>query len=138
MQTETAYRVTEDAIDLFNHMNYKRYIDLFEKERSNWFTTIGLPFTKMRDEGVAVVILKLETEYLKEARLHDRLLVQTMPNQMGTKSFSLKQVMINEKGEPITTSTCTFVMFDLVERISIPVSEDIKKSFLETLRVNNG
>lgn len=123
------FTVAENDIDVFNHMNYKRYIDLFEEERANWFIEIGLSFAEMANQEFAVVILKLDIEYKKEARLGECLSIKTTALKMGTKSFSLKQVMYNEADELITESICTFVMFDLTKRKSIPVVEAIACHF---------
>lgn len=129
MKVTNHYTVTEKDIDFFKHMNYKRYIELFEEERANWFIEIGLPFAEMIDKGFAVVILKLENEYKKEARLGERLSIETTTQTIGTKSFSLKQVIYNEKHELASVSICTFVMFDLTERRSMPVVDAIACRF---------
>lgn len=129
MKVTNDFTVTEQDIDVFKHMNYKRYIDLFEEERANWFIEIGLSFADMANKGFAVVILKLDIEYKKEARLGERLSVETTAQKMGTKSFSLKQVMYNDKHEHITESICTFVMFDLKKRKSMSVVETIARHF---------
>lgn len=134
METTRRFTVTDSMIDLFHHMNYKRYIDVFEEERANWFTSISLPFSEMRNRGYAVVILKVDFEYKKEARLGEHLTAVTCPGNMGNKSFTLKQTIYNATGKAITTSVCTFVMFDLKKRASIPVVEEIKTHFSVTTK----
>lgn len=129
MEIANKFTVTEKDIDLFHHMNYKKYIEVFEKERSNWFTACGLPLRQMAERGIAVVILKLETEYVKEARLGDELTVKTSLGRLGTKSFTMKQIMYNEQNEKVSISHCTFAMFDLTARKSIPVVEEIARHF---------
>lgn len=116
-------------IDLFQHMNYKRYIDVFEEERANWFKAIDLPFQEMRNRGFAVVILKIDFEYKKEARLGDRLKAVSRPGKMGNKSFTLEQTIYNAEGQAITSSVCTFVMFNMDTRTSMPVVQEIKDRF---------
>ncbi len=132
METTRNFTVTESMIDLFNHMNYKRYIDVFEEERANWFNAIGLPFKEMRNQGFAVVILKIDFEYKKEARLGERLKAVSRPGKMGNKSFTLEQTIYNAEEEAITTSVCTFVMFNMETRTSMPVVEEIKAYFTVT------
>lgn len=121
--------VTEADIDVFEHMNYKRYIDYFEKTRADWFIKIGLPYALMAEKGMAVVILKLDMQYIKEARLGDRLTIKTTPQKLGTKSFSLKQVIYNENDEIMTESFCTFVMLNTKTRKSMPVVDEIARHF---------
>lgn len=129
METTRNFTVTESMIDLFQHMNYKRYIDVFEEERANWFKAIDLPFQEMRNRGFAVVILKIDFEYKKEARLGDRLKAVSRPGKMGNKSFTLEQTIYNAEGQAITSSVCTFVMFNMDTRTSMPVVQEIKDRF---------
>lgn len=129
MEMSTDFEVTEDDIDLFNHMNYRRYIEQLESARAEWFNGAGIPFTVMAEKGIAAVILKLEIEYVKEARLADRLTIKTWSDKIGTKSFSLKQKIYNETNDVMTKSTCTFVMFDTTNRKSIPVVNEIAIHF---------
>lgn len=121
--------VTEADIDVFMHMNYKRYIDHFEKARADWFIEIGLPYKLMAEKGMAVVILKLEMQYIKEARLGDHLTIKTTPKKLGTKSFTLKQAIYNEQDELMTESVCTFVMLNTKTRKSMPVVDEIAQFF---------
>ncbi|MDS9471612.1 thioesterase family protein [Sporosarcina pasteurii] len=129
MKISTEIQVMNEDIDIFNHMNYKRYIEHLENERAEWFRSINIPFSAMVARNIAAVILKLEVEYVKEAQLGERLTIKTKPMKMGTKSFSLKQVIYNENNEVMTKSICTFVMFDTSTRNSIPVVEEIARHF---------
>lgn len=121
--------VKEADIDVFEHMNYKRYIDHLEKARADWFIEIGLPYALMAEQGMAVVIVKLDMQYVKEARLGDSLTIKTTPQKIGTKSFSLKQVIYNEQEQVMTESICTFVMLNTVTRKGMPVVADIARHF---------
>ncbi|AOV07323.1 acyl-CoA thioesterase [Sporosarcina ureilytica] len=129
MEMSTQFQVKNEDIDIFNHMNYKRYIEQLEIERAEWFRRIDIPFSTMAERNIAAVILKLEIEYVKEARLGERLIIKTKPMKIGTKSFSLQQVIYNENKEVTTKSICTFVMFDTSTRSSIPVIKEIASHF---------
>lgn len=129
MEITEEFTVTEEDIDLFNHMNYKRYIDFFEQERAHWFTAIGLPFEKMTEQEIAVVILKLDTDYKKEVRFGEHVTVHTSLGKLGTKSFTMKQTMYNADQIEVAQSLCTFVMFNLKERKSIRVVDEIARCF---------
>lgn len=129
MKVINHYIVSEEDLDLFHHMNYKVYIERFEKERSKWFQAINYSFQQMAEDKVGVVIIKLETDYIKEARGGDQLTIETFPGKIGNSSLSLEQTMLNDRGEVIAKSFCLLVMFDLVERKSIPVLEKIARHF---------
>lgn len=78
---------------------------------------------------MAVVILKLDIQYRKEARLGDPLTIKTTPQKLGTKSFSLKQAIYNDKNEMMTESTCLFVMLNTETRKSMAVADQIAQHF---------
>lgn len=121
--------VMDTDIDVFEHMNYKRYIDHFEKGRADWFIKIGLPYKLMAEKGMAVVLVRLDTQYIKETRLGDCLTMKTRSEKLGTKSFSLKQAIYNEQGDLMTESTCTFVMLNIKTRKGMPVVDEIAQHF---------
>lgn len=127
MRITGKFSIEKADIDWFNHLNNKRYFDFFEAERSEWFTKSGFPYLKMAERDQAVVIVKLEMDYIKEVRLGEQVTVTTFLGKMGTKSFTMEQSMYNEKQEEVAKSSSTFVMFDLIERKSIPVVEEITK-----------
>lgn len=129
MELVNQMTVAEEDIDIFGHMNYRRYIEHFEKARADWFVEIGIPYAVMAERGMAVVILKLDIAYRKETRIGDRLTIKTVPEKMGTKSFSLKQEIYNEAGDFMTETNCTFVMLNTETRKSMPVVEEIARHF---------
>lgn len=83
----------------------------------------------MAERDMATVLLKLDTEYIKEARLGDKVTVKTSLGRLGTKSFTMEQTMYNEQHEEISTSQSIFAMFDLIQRKSIPVVDEIARFF---------
>lgn len=129
MEITGEFIIQKEDIDWFNHLNNKRYFDFFEAERSEWFTKIGFPYLKMAERDQAVVIVKLDMDYIKEVRLGERVTVKTFLGKAGTKSFTIEQSMYNEGQEEVAKSSSIFVMFDLVERKSMPVVEEIAKFF---------
>lgn len=129
MEITGEFTIQKEDIDWFNHLNNKRYFDFFEAERSEWFTKIDFPYLKMAERDQAVVIVKLDMDYIKEVRLGERVTVKTFLEKAGTKSFTIEQSMYNEGQEEVAKSSSIFVMFDLVERKSMPVVEEIAKFF---------
>lgn len=129
MEITGEFIIQKEDIDWFNHLNNKRYFDFFEAERSEWFTKIDFPYLKMAERDQAVVIVKLDMDYIKEVRLGERVTVKTFLGKAGTKSFTIEQSMYNEGQEEVAKSSSIFVMFDLVERKSMPVVEEIAKFF---------
>ncbi|MGN1387717.1 MAG: acyl-CoA thioesterase [Bacillus sp. (in: firmicutes)] len=131
MQTILSIRVQKEDIDYLGHMNYTRYIHYFEMGISDWYRKADVPISESQGNHLGTVVVHFDINYIKEARLGETLKVMTIPVQLGTKSFSFKQTIFNEKEELITECTKKFVMFDTSIRKGIPVIEEIAKHFSE-------
>lgn len=129
METVFHIKVVEDDIDHLGHVNYMRYIAFSEKATFDWHRKAGLGPTEMIDENMGTVLVKMEVEYFKEARLGDEVRVYTVPVKLGNKSFVIKQKLYNQHNEYLTEFTKTFVMFNTLSRKGIPVIEKIARQF---------
>lgn len=126
MEHSKTYTIVESDLDELGHMNYLRYIKIFEIARFGWFEQIGLRFENLLEEQLGPVLLKLETEYSKEVRLGDTVEIRSHLIRVGTKSFTLKQTMIHE-GQTSATTTAIMAIMDLQKRKAIPVPDEIAK-----------
>ncbi|SOC44153.1 acyl-CoA thioesterase [Ureibacillus acetophenoni] len=126
MEHSKTYTIVESDLDELGHMNYLRYIKIFETARFGWFEQIGLRFENLLEEQLGPVLLKLETEYSKEVRLGDTVEIRSHLIRVGTKSFTLEQTMIHE-GQTSATTTAIMAIMDLQKRKAIPVPAEIAK-----------
>lgn len=126
---QTKITIKPDDIDILNHVNNIVYVKYFEKARFDWYQKIGLNFESLLEDGLGVVLRNLEISYIKEARLGDSLVVETIPYRLGNSSFTLKQKIINQHEEVITEAETVKVMIDLEKRKSIPLIGKITEQF---------
>ena len=129
MKSITEIKVVESDIDVLGHVNNSVYIQYLERARLDWYSQAGAPMAEMLPKSVATVVLKIDIYFAKEARLGDCLTIHTSPIRLGNKSFDFEQFIHNQSDEIITKATVTTVMFDTVERKSIPVIEEISRHF---------
>lgn len=126
----TEIKVLEDVIDEVGHVNNSVYVKYLENAREEWYkNATGLTFSDMGKFNFATVVVRLDIIFKKEAVLGDTLTIHTIPKKIGTKSFVFQQEIYNQQEELLTDATVTNVMFDTLERKSIPVITDIKKNF---------
>ncbi|RLL46868.1 acyl-CoA thioesterase [Oceanobacillus piezotolerans] len=125
----TEITVQPDDIDSLNHMNNIVYIQYLEKARFEWYDQIGLSLETLMSKGQALVLRNLEVSYINEARLGDTLKIKTSPFKRGKTSYTLKQIIYNQKNEILTEAETVTVMIDLEKRKSIPLIADITKYF---------
>ncbi|WP_307197026.1 acyl-CoA thioesterase [Neobacillus niacini] len=129
VETNTEIRVKNDVIDELGHVNNSIYITYLEQARKEWYSLAGIPIHEMLKKSIGTVVLRLDIFFVKEAREGDILKIRTNPVRMGEKSFIFEQIIFNQAGEIITEATVTNVMFDLTERKSIPVIQEISRQF---------
>lgn len=129
MQTIYEISVKEEDIDYLGHVNYNHYISYSEEALSDWYNKAGLNWRKLAEQKIGTVVVNLNISYIKEARLGETLTVVTTPVKLGTKSFEMKQEILNEREEIITEITKKFVMFDIGQRKGIVVIDEIARQF---------
>ena len=126
MRVDMNLEVLEPDTDLNGHMNHVQYIYYLEQARHTWYNGIGMPVKKLIEEDrIGTVVVHLETDFKKEARLGDKLIIHTSLAHVGTKSFTLHQEIVNEAQITIAEASIVSVMFDLTARQAIPVCQEI-------------
>lgn len=120
MEHVKTYTIVESDIDELGHMNYMQYVKHFEIARSEWFTQIGFHFEQMLEQQLGLVVLKFETEYVKEVRLGHTVEIHTKLMRVGTKSFTVEQIMYHE-GAISSKNHVIMTIMDLQTRKAVPV-----------------
>lgn len=114
--------------DQNGHMNHVRYISYLEQARHTWYNGIGMPVRELIErEQIGTAVVHLETDFKKEARTNDQLIIRTQLERVGTKSFTLHQIIL-KGSEVLVEARIVSVMFDLTARKAIPVHEKIKEA----------
>lgn len=128
MEHVKTYTIVERDIDELGHMNYLKYVKHFEIARFEWFNTIGISLDEMIEKQLGLVLLKFDTEYAKEVRLGDTVEIHTKLLKVGTKSFTIEQMMYHE-GVVSSKTTIIMTIMDLQTRKAIPVPSEIVNAF---------
>ena len=129
MEHVKIYTIVDRDIDELGHMNYLKYVKHFEIARFEWFNTIGVSLDEMIAKQLGLVLLKFDTEYVKEVRLGDTVEIHTKLLKVGTKSFTVEQIMYHE-GAIASKSHVIKTVMDLQTRKAIPVPSEIVNAFI--------
>lgn len=132
METVTTIAIEPNHIDELGHVNNTFYVAYLEQARGDWYERAGISFSQMNERGIGTVLVRLDIQFKKELLLEDRPVVHTIPHRLGNKSFVFRQVMYNQRKEVVAEAAVTNVMFDVKQRKSIPVAEEIRKFFPKT------
>jgi len=81
---------------------YANYLKFMERCRTEWLRSIGVDQVGMRaDQGLIFVIVSLEADYKKPARLDDELTVTCEIEEHGRATFTFRQEVFRggDRGE---------------------------------------
>lgn len=118
-------RVYYEDTDAGGVVYYANYLKFAERARTELLRTLGFENKTLRDnDGVLLVVHRIEADYLKSARLDDLLTVQTVMDEIRNSSFSMKQVITRE-GVALFNLTVRIVCINLDGR-PLRVPEPLK------------
>ncbi len=95
-----------DAQGIVHHSNYFRY---FEEARGELLRSLGYPYSKLRDEGIDVVLLSANCEFIKPLRYDEEFEIELTLLHLDRFTFSFQYLLrssetIKAKG---STKHCT-------------------------------
>jgi acyl-CoA thioester hydrolase len=78
-----------------------------------------------RSEGVALILARLEVDYLRQLyyRSGERLLVRSWTDRLGTKSFTVRQELLQD-GEVALRADVVMVVFDYASNSTRALTDD--------------
>jgi acyl-CoA thioester hydrolase len=100
--------------DMLGHVNHARALSLLEDAR-----------LAMGDgAGSGVILARLEVDYLRQLyyRVGERLLVRTVVTRLGTKSFTVRQELVQDDQVAIRADA-VMVAFDFAADASRPLTD---------------
>lgn len=131
MQTLTRSTITADHIDEYGHMNHALGLRLLEWARDDWYRQAGLWQGRAwtADEALGTIVLNLNVNYRAECFEGEAVEIVTEPLSLGSKSFVLGHSMRKDDGRVAIDGTCTSLIMDLRQRITLPVPESLARLF---------
>lgn len=121
---EIVARSTE--LDVLGHVNNARYLEYLEWGRFEWLRESGLPLDPLGASGIGTAIVNININFRKEARLGDRLRVETRLVGVGRSSLRLRQEVRHTAGDCACDAEVTAVLFDIERRRSLPVPAELR------------
>ena len=104
MMHRTSLRVRFYELDPYEHVNHSVYIQYFEAARAEWLTDIGFPLSKLRQDGIQIVVTEINTRYLGSAGPTDELVVETELVELRRVSMTFEQRILRGD-ETLVTQT---------------------------------
>lgn len=84
-------RVYYEDTDMAGIVYYANYLRYIERARSDWVRGMGIDQNRMKEEGLAFAVRRVEADYLVPARLDDELVVETEVVQVTAARMVMDQ-----------------------------------------------
>ncbi|MBL7714247.1 MAG: acyl-CoA thioesterase [Bdellovibrionales bacterium] len=120
--------IREAHLDTFGHVNNATYLQILEEARWELITSRGYGVDKIRESGLGPTILEWQMRFRKELRLREKIVIETQGLAYNKKIGTLKQTILNEKGELCFEATMTFALFDVHARKLVEATPDWLKA----------
>lgn len=94
---ETVIVVRSSELDSFGHVNHAVFLNYFEHARFEALEAAGFSWSVLEERGWGIFVVRIEVDYLAEARRGDRLEVRTHAESFRRTSMVLAQSMVRRE-----------------------------------------
>ncbi len=97
-------------LDAYEHVNIAVYVNWFEHGRLCFLSDRGMTYTSIpADYGVHAMVVRQDLNYQAQVRLGDRLAMTSGLARIGRTSFTFRQTLTFDSGDPAATTDVTLV-----------------------------
>lgn len=91
---DTIIEVRSSELDSFGHVNHAVFLNYLEHARFEALERAGFSWSTLEERGWGIFVVRIEVDYLAEARRGDRLVVRTWAESFRRTSMLLAQRMV--------------------------------------------
>ena len=108
---ELTIGVRTSELDSFGHVNHAVYLNYFEHARFEALEEAGFSWAVLAERGWAIFVVRIEVDYLAEAKRQDELLIRTWADSFRRTSMVLAQEMLraDDPGSVVARARVTAV-----------------------------
>ncbi len=114
--------------DHMGHMNVMWYVGKFDEATWQLFASVGLPSSRLRQEGIGLVAVEQRIEYKRELLAGDTISIRSTFQEVREKALIFSHEMTNQQTQELAARTfLTGVCIDLKTRKARPLPADIRE-----------
>jgi acyl-CoA thioester hydrolase len=114
--------------DHMGHMNVMWYVGKFDEATWQLFASVGLPSSRLRQEGIGLVAVEQRIEYKRELLAGDTISIRSTFQEVREKALLFSHEMTNQETQELAARTfLTGVCIDLKTRKARPLPGDIRE-----------
>ncbi|MGQ5524158.1 acyl-CoA thioesterase [Chitinimonas sp. PSY-7] len=125
--------------DANQHVRHSAYADFCTHARIEWLRAAGFGFEQFQQNGFGPVIFKESTEYFKELKMSERVLVEVRAAALATDGsrFTIRHEMLKEDGRLAARHEISGAWFDLRARKLMVPPPNLQAIFAELARTDD-
>ena len=114
--------------DHMGHMNVMWYVGKFDEATWQLFASVGLPSSRLRQEGIGLVAVEQRIEYKRELLAGDTISIRSTFQEVREKALIFSHEMTNQETQELAARTfLTGVCIDINTRKARPLPTDIRE-----------
>jgi acyl-CoA thioester hydrolase len=114
--------------DHMGHMNVMWYVGKFDEATWQLFASVGLPSSRLRQEGIGLVAVEQRIEYKHELLAGDTISIRSTFQEVREKALLFSHEMTNQETLELAARTfLTGVCIDIKTRKARPLPTDIRE-----------
>ena len=114
--------------DHMGHMNVMWYVGKFDEATWQLFASVGLPSSRLRQEGIGLVAVEQRIEYKRELLAGDTISIRSTFQEVREKALLFSHEMTNQETQELAARTfLTGVCIDINTRKARPLPTDIRE-----------
>lgn len=113
LTTTTNVRVRYADTDKMGVVYYSNYAVFYEVGRTELFRSLGIPYSLLEEQGVALPVIELISHYHKSAHYDDLIAVETSIEEMPSVKIKINYRILSEDGVLLNDGSTTLVFVDM-------------------------
>ena len=110
---ETSLRVRYAETDRMGIVYHGHYIVWFEIGRTEYCRAAGVPYRKLEDAGLLILVTAVECRYRRSARYDDPIRVRARLTELGGRGLAFGYEVVDENGTVLAQGTTRHVFADI-------------------------
>ena len=110
---ETSLRVRYAETDRMGIVYHGHYIVWFEIGRTEYCRAAGVPYRKLEDAGILILVTAVECRYRRSARYDDPIRVRARLTELGGRGLAFGYEVVDENGTVLAQATTRHVFADI-------------------------
>jgi acyl-CoA thioester hydrolase len=103
----TTYRVSYSDTDQMGFMHHSNYLKCYETARWDLFRSIGMPYTKIEEEGIILPVINASVKFIKPAFYDQEITINALIKSFKGARIVFEYQALNETGEIINEAQIT-------------------------------